>query len=158
MVFFQSLFGQAKALQQGSRVNTVIPKRDKGVSPRESGGRWQAGNPSVGHLHAPFAKPVEINCRLVPNQDVRTAGSSTKLACVAKSFLALIESAATAVLLCRRRLSLTADSRRNQPSGRSFPPQNWPTPGRFLALGAASIMVGRFYEGVDLPDFVQRHA
>ena len=83
LVFFQSLFGQAKALQQGSRVDTVIPKRDQGVPPGESGGRWQAGNPSVGHFHAPFAKPVEINCRSVPNQDVRTAGSSTKLARVA---------------------------------------------------------------------------
>ena len=55
--FVQIPFGQADALQQGRRVNTVIPKRGNRPSRGESGRRRQpAGRPFVGHLHAPFAK------------------------------------------------------------------------------------------------------
>jgi hypothetical protein len=56
LVCVHSLFGQAETLQHGSRVNLVLPKRDNRPSRRESGSRRQAGNPFVGHLHAPFAK------------------------------------------------------------------------------------------------------
>ncbi len=56
--FVQILFGQADTLQQGHRVNIVIPKRGNRPSRGESGRRRQlTGCPFVGQLHAPFAKP-----------------------------------------------------------------------------------------------------
>jgi hypothetical protein len=66
--FVQVFFRQADVLQQGRRVDIVIPKCDDRPSRRKSGCRRQeVGIPFVGHLLAPLQSEESLTGNWVLN-------------------------------------------------------------------------------------------